>query len=208
MRIVYLHGFASSPRSGKAQFFAKRFREKGAEVEIPELDRGYFQHLTITGQLTVLRECVGDDAAVLMGSSLGGYLAALFAAEHPNIEKLILMAPAFRFASRWREMYPAEEMALWKQNGTYPIFHYGYGRKLPLAYEFVEDSLHYEEEPEFSQPALILHGTRDQVVPVQISQSYAAQHATVQLRLFNSGHELTDVLEPMWDEVRVFLGLD
>ena len=29
MRIVYLHGFASSPQSSKAQFFQKKFAERG-----------------------------------------------------------------------------------------------------------------------------------------------------------------------------------
>ena len=36
-RIVYLHGFASSPASKKAAFFRDRFREVGVEIEIPDL---------------------------------------------------------------------------------------------------------------------------------------------------------------------------
>jgi pimeloyl-ACP methyl ester carboxylesterase len=207
VRIVYLHGFASSPQSGKAQFFSRRFRDLGFDVEIPALDEGDFSKLTITGQLGVIQSTVAERPAVLMGSSLGGYLAALFAARHQIIEKLILMAPAFQFARRWRERYPAQEMERWKRTGFYPIFHYGTGREMPLGYHFVEDSRQYEDEPEFAQPALILHGLRDPVVPADVSEQFASRRSNALLRLFDSGHELTDVLEPMWNEICSFLEL-
>ena len=215
-RIVYLHGFASGPSSGKAQFFAKRFSEHGVSVQIPELDEGDFRALTITGQLRVIDRLVDDRPAVLMGSSLGGYLAALYASgfagayrgadRHALIERLILLAPAFRFPVRWRERY-AGELERWKREGSLPFFHYRFQAERPLGYGFVEDASQYPDEPEFSQPALILHGALDPVVPASISREYAAGHYNVRLRLFESGHELTDVLEPMWEQVAAFLGL-
>ena len=207
MRIVYLHGFASSPQSGKAQFFRRHFAARGIEIEIPELDQGNFTGLTITGQLAVVERTVAGLPAILMGSSLGGYLAALFASSHPLIEKLILMAPAFRFPSRWRERYSEEEMARWKSRGAWPVFHYGHKTELPLGYQFVEDSKAYPDEPLFPQPALIFHGLRDPVVPVELSQAYAARRPNVTLSLLDSGHELTDVLEEMWHQTCVFLEL-
>jgi hypothetical protein len=208
VRIVYLHGFASSPRSAKARFFSRRFGELGIPVEIPELDRGDFTSLTVSGQLEAIEETVADRSAVLMGSSLGGYLAALFASRHPRaVEKLILMAPAFRFPSRLRERYTSEEIDEWRRRGVWPIFHYGSNRKAQLGYRFVEDSRGYEDDPEFSQAALIFHGTRDEVVPAEISRQYAVRRPHVELRLLDSGHELTDVLEEIWSGVRMFLGL-
>src|ERR1700710_711638 len=106
--IIYLHGFASGPKSSKAQFFQHKLVELGAEVAIPQLDGGNFEGLTITGQLAVVDQAVGGRSAILMGSSMGGYLAALYAARHPNIERVVLLAPAFRFPERWRERYTAE----------------------------------------------------------------------------------------------------
>ena len=100
-QFVYLHGFASSPQSSKAQYFRKQFEEKGLTLEIPALDGGDFTHLTITGQLKLVDAAVAGRPTILFGSSLGGYLAALYAARHANIEKLVLLAPAFRFPSRW-----------------------------------------------------------------------------------------------------------
>jgi pimeloyl-ACP methyl ester carboxylesterase len=204
-RNVYLHGFASSPQSSKAQFFRKRFEEQGLTLEIPSLDGGDFTHLTITGQLQILDDAVDGRPSILIGSSLGGYLAALYAARHANIEKLVLMAPALQFPSRWRERYSPEELARWQREGAVPVFHYGYKREVPLGYQFLEDSRNYEDEPEFTQPALVLHGSRDPVVPASISIGYAARHPNITLRLFDSGHELTDVLEDLWEETAAFL---
>ncbi len=205
-RYVYLHGFASSPQSGKAQFFCKRLAEQGIDLAIPALDGGDFEHLTVTGQLHVVDAAVAGEPAVLFGSSLGGYLAALYAARHANIQKLILLAPAFQFPLRWRDRYSAEELETWRRNGSAPVFHYGFNREMPLGYQFMEDSLKYENEPDFTQPALVLHGNRDPVVPVSVSQAFAARRPNVTLRTFDSGHELNDVLEDLWDETARFLG--
>ncbi len=76
---------------------------------------------------------------------------------------------------------------------------------MDLGYQIVEDAGRYEEEPEITQPALVFHGVRDEVVPVRISEDYARRHPNVELRLFDSGHELTDVLEEMWVSTLSFL---
>jgi uncharacterized protein len=210
-RVVYLHGFASSPLSSKAQFFRRKFAACGVAMEIPQLDQGRFEDLTISGQLAVIDQAVGGQPAILMGSSLGGYLAALYAsrlaARHPEIERLVLLAPAFQFSRRWRERYSDQEWERWRREGSAPVFHYGDGRERRLGYRFVEDAARYEDEPEFPQPALILHGSRDTVVPPEISTAYAARHPNVRLVLLESGHELTDVLQPMWVQISSFLNV-
>jgi pimeloyl-ACP methyl ester carboxylesterase len=204
-RVVYLHGFASSPQSSKAQFFLHKFAACGVPMEIPRLDEGRFEALTISGQLQVIERAVGEQPVILMGSSLGGYLAALYASRNPGlVERLVLLAPAFQFPRRWQERYPPED---WKREGSITVFHYGDGRNRLLGYQFVEDAVIYEDEPEFLQPALIFHGVQDNVVPAGISRAYAAGRPNVRLVLLESGHELTDVLEPMWDQISDFLAV-
>jgi len=204
-RVVYLHGFASGPQSSKARFFSGKLAGLGFEVEVPRLDAGDFEHMTITGQLQVVDAAVGRRPAILMGSSLGGYLAALYAARHAEVERLVLMAPAFQFPRLWTERYAPAALDAWKRDGAAPVFHYAYGEERPLGYQFREDSLLYEDEPEFAQPALILHGSRDPLVPAALSEAYAARHPNVTLHLLPSAHELTDVLEPMWALTKPFL---
>jgi pimeloyl-ACP methyl ester carboxylesterase len=205
-RVVYLHGFASSPQSTKARFFRERFEALGVRVKVPQLDEGNFEGLTITGQLRVIEKAFDGEPACLMGSSLGGYLGALYAARHPDaVERLVLLAPAFQFPTRWRERFSPRDLARWKSLGAIPFFHYAFKEQRPLGYGFVEDAAGYEDEPEFRQPALVFHGTRDEVVPAWLSEEFAAKRPNVTLRLVESGHELTDVLEELWTETEANL---
>jgi len=206
MRIVYLHGFASSPQSSKARFFAERFTELRVPFTAPELDEGSFETLTISRQLSVIENAVDGELVVMMGSSMGGYLAALFAARHvEQVEKMVLLAPAFQFPTRWKARYSVEELERWRAQGTIPFFHYGYKEERGLGYQIVEDASRYEDEPAFRQPALVLHGRCDEVVPAEVSKAFAEGHPNVTLRVVDSGHELTDVLGELWRETAAFL---
>jgi len=214
MRVVYLHGFASSPQSSKARFFAGKFAEAGVAFEAPQLDEGKFHNLTISGQMLVVDSAVSahreklaeGEPLVLMGSSLGGYLASLYAERHPKaVDRLVLLAPAFDFLKRWRERLSIQEIEQWKREGSIPMYHYGSKTEQRLGYHFLEDAAQYEAAPDFHQRALILHGTEDTVVPSQVSHNFALEHTRVRLALFKSGHELTDVLEGLWREVSGFL---
>jgi pimeloyl-ACP methyl ester carboxylesterase len=140
-----------------------------------------------------------------MGSSLGGYIAALYAARHREVEKLVLLAPAFQFPTRWRARYSEQELERWKGLGAIPFFHYGHKEERRLGFQIVADAAQYEDEPAFVQPALVLHGLGDEVVPAGLSKGFAARHTNVRLHLVDSGHELTDVLGELWSETAGFL---
>ena len=204
-RILYLHGFASSPASSKARFFAAGLRGAGAQVEIPDLAAGDFQRLTITGQLHVIEQAAAGTPVALMGSSLGGYLAALYAARHPEVSRVILLAPAFRFARRWAERMGTDAVTAWRNSGSIDVFHFGDHRLRPLSPVLLDDAMPYEDYPDFHQPALIFHGAHDDVVPVAYSQQFALAHPNAHLEVLDSGHELLDVLEYMAPRVTGFL---
>jgi pimeloyl-ACP methyl ester carboxylesterase len=205
MRVLYLHGFASSPASRKATFFRQHLEEIGVEIETPPLDEGNFERLTISGQLALCERLLHNEPAVLIGSSLGGYVAALYAARHPEVEAVILLAPAFSFPSLWkREMNPSQ-LAQWKQNGVMHVFHYGSGCERPIGYGLMEDAGRFEPYPDVRQPVLIIHGNQDQSVPVHESVAFAEGRPNVQLVRLESGHELTDVLEVVWQRSEAFL---
>lgn len=205
--IIYLHGFGSGPNSKKARYFSDRAARLGLRWRTPELAEGGFEHLTLTRQLAVVaREAAGARVS-LIGSSLGGYLAALFAARNPAVDKVVLLAPAFGFTRRWAERLGPERMEQWRRTGWISVYHYGEERNLPLGYELIEDGLRYEDFPEVRQPVLLIHGLRDDVVPPVWSRQYASARPNVELELVDSGHELTDVLDWMWERIRRFLAL-
>jgi uncharacterized protein len=128
LRILYLHGFASSPASHKACFFKERLAYLGVRLEIPELCEGNFERLTITGQLNVIERVIGssppsnNEQIVLIGSSLGGYLAALYASRHREVARLMLLAPAFAFFELWTNELGPERLALWRKTAPCLFF--------------------------------------------------------------------------------------
>lgn len=205
MKYIYLHGFASAASSGKAQYFAQRFRELGMELIVPDLDGGDFEHLTITGQLEIVRRAAADEPVTLIGSSMGGYLAALYASLHPETVRLVMMAPAFYFPERWPQTIGEEKTAAWKQTRSLEVYHYAAGCNRVVDYGLIEDAVQYPAAPPFTQPALVFHGVHDDVVPAEYSDEFAAGRPHVKLRLLPSDHQLTDQVDLIWEESQSFL---
>lgn len=206
-RLVYLHGFASGPSSSKARFFAERAADAGVSLEIPDLVEGGFENLTITGQLAVVERTLAGEPAVLFGSSMGGYLAALYAAAHPEAAALILLAPAFDFARRWVERLGPVETARWKETNWLPVFHYGENREARVGYRLLEDAGRYDPYPRVSQPIAIFHGRHDDVVPIGLSEEFVRRTPTAELHALDSDHQLLNVTGWMWEQSRRFLAV-
>jgi pimeloyl-ACP methyl ester carboxylesterase len=204
-RVIYLHGFASGPSSGKARYFRRRLEGAGYAVSVPDLAAGNFEGLTLSGQLDVIAREAAGGATAMIGSSMGGYLTALYAARRPEIERVALLAPAFGFARRWAERMGAAALQEWRSKGTMDVYHYGEGRQRALGYALLDDAAQYEDYPDVRQPCLIFHGVRDEVVPVEYSDEFAAGHPNVELHRLDSGHDLLNVLDLMGDRVEEFL---
>lgn len=197
MKFLYLHGFASGPGSRKAIRFREELNLRGIELLVPALDGSDFAHLTITGQLKMIEQVLENQPAHVIGSSMGGYLAALYASLHPETDKLVLMAPAFGFAQRWAAKLPPGK--------DFEVFHYGEKAMRRVHYGLIEDSLRYPGAPDFHQPALIFHGKADDVVPVDDSRTFAAAHPNAKLIEMDSGHELLNVLDEITSRAADFL---
>ena len=194
MRYLYLHGFASGPHSRKAQAFREALAVHGFDLEILALDCNDFEHLTISAQLRVVEQTLQGEPVRIAGSSMGGYLAGLYASTHPEVDRLVLLAPAFRFSERWSDIVGPQGMAAWRETGWLEVFHYGEARMRLVHYGLYEDSLSHPLSPEFRQPTSIFHGINDVVVPVELSRGFARSHSNAQLTEYDSDHELLNVL--------------
>ena len=88
--LYYIHGYQSSPQSAKGRLFKQTLQA------IPIAYReGKPEDLIIKNCLCRIAEVIqDDDNVVLIGSSLGGFLAASTALDHSNVKKLILLNPA------------------------------------------------------------------------------------------------------------------
>ena len=205
-RLAYLHGFASGPGSTKARVFQARFAERGVELAVPDLAPD-FTNMTISSMLAIVGGLLDAGPTVLFGSSLGGYLATLAAARRPDrVPALVLMAPAFDFAARWERSVGDTTMAKWRRRGTAPVYHYGRDREEPLSIALLDDARTFEAEPDPSCPALVLHGRRDDSVPIAAAETFVARRPDRRrLVAYDAGHELTEVLDALWAESVAFL---
>lgn len=205
MKYLYLHGFASGARSRKAQFFIEQFSQIGIDLLTPDLNLGNFTTVTLSRQLAYLQSHYGNAPVSVMGSSLGGLLAVLWAIGNPLVEKLVLLAPAFQFGSSLRASLGVAEMQSWQQQGWRNFYHYDLDQNLPLEYAFVEDAESAwcsEENLQRELPIVIIHGKSDSVVLPQLSQEFASRRSFVDLFLVESDHSLGSAIDYIWQKTQ------
>lgn len=204
---IYLHGFASGPSSAKAVYLRDRFAALHLSLCCPDLNQADFYHLTLSRQIQQV-ETLFPPAPVpvtLIGSSLGGLTAAWIAQRQPQVDRLVLLAPAFQFRERWLEKLDPELVQSWQQQGEWGIYHYAEQRSLPLSYDFVRDLEQYDDRQlQRSLPTLILHGKQDEVIPLQSSRDYAATRAWVKLIELDSDHGLFNAKTEIWTAIQDF----
>ena len=208
MRYLYLHGFASGPSSKKGVAFAEHFARRGAQLDRLNLRVPSFEHLRLSAMIEATRAAIGPDPgerAVVFGSSLGGLTAARLAEREPRVAALVLLAPAFQLAERWRRsLEPGFED--WRRTGWLEVRDYTTGGTARVDFGFVEEAAAIDAGyPDVRAPVLLLHGTRDDVVPIEGSRRFAAGRANVRMRELDDGHELVASLPVLLAESERFL---
>ena len=207
-RHLYLHGFASGPRSAKGVAFAEHFARRGITFDRLDLRVPSFEHLRLSAMIEAAGRAIGgpDDRAVVVGSSLGGLTAARLAERDPRVTRLVLMAPAFQLRARWEQILgPA--FAEWKRTGWREVLDYTTQQPARVDFGFIEDASAIDVGfPDVRVPTLILHGTRDDSVPIEHSRRFAAERPNVELIELDDGHELTASLPRLLAEAERFLG--
>ncbi len=194
---AYLHGFASSPGARKGAVFREALARHGIDLELPDLNAPSFSrldHREILARLDAmdarLLACRPAARWRLIGSSFGGWVAARWAALHPErVDRLVLLCPGFDLAARWPDLLGARAFAAWRARGELP-FERPDGRVEPLWWRFWEQSAAEPPAPVVSCPTLILHGVRDAVVPIESSRRYAAAGRNVRLVELEDEHPL------------------
>jgi pimeloyl-ACP methyl ester carboxylesterase len=209
--VIYLHGFASGGTSTKAAVIGKTLREQGIDFRAPDFNLPEFSTLTVTRMLQQTRELLDESPApvTLIGSSLGGFVAVNAAAQWPDrVAKLVLLAPALDFAGPGMKRMGDTALEDWKASGSLTVFHFGYGRFMPVHYGLYEDARRYDAmHARVSMPTLVFQGRFDDVVdPVAVEQ-WAAARPNVELHLLDDGHQLTASLPQMTRAIGEFVNL-
>lgn len=210
MECIYLHGFASGPKSGKAIYFSERLRRSNIEVAIPDLNLPSFQKMTLSSQLQIAEDLLkgkSENSILLFGSSMGGLLSTILSLEHPAVAGLVLLAPGFGLQRRWQSFWGDDALERWRRDGYMQVHHYAYDKEMKLDVTFLDDALQYKTDGLIvSVPTLVVHGEHDEVVPIDESQRFADDNPeVVDLHIVNDDHFLMADLEGIWALVNDYL---
>jgi pimeloyl-ACP methyl ester carboxylesterase len=221
--VIYLHGFASSPHSGKARYLGERLQQQGIQFLAPDLSLPDFSALTVTRMVeqtgaliekatepAFAKAAAGRPGVTLIGSSLGAFVAVNAAVKWPDrIARLILMAPALDFGDDGLKGPGGADIAAWKAAGQLMVFHFAYGRMLPVHYELYEDARRYDAiGADLKMPILVFQGRRDTAVDPATVEAWSRRRPNVELHMLDDDHQLTASLSYIWAKLAAFLDLE
>lgn len=180
---VLCHGFLSGKNSSTNKTLTRLLTDRG----IATFRFDFFGHGESDGPFEQITNTLAVDQAQaaldlvrqkgyrrigLMGSSFGGLVATLVAAQQTDLACLALKCPVVDFAEELRLEFGEAEMGKWKSTDTVPNIMGGQDRIL-LRYAFYEDCLRriaYEPARSITAPTVIVQGDKDEHVPLHQSQ--------------------------------------
>jgi len=205
---VYLHGFASGPSSKKATAFKNKLKEIGVSLNTPDLEGGNFEHMTLTSQVNIVLGLLDQfqcKKVCLIGSSMGGYLATLVAQRRVEVKATYLMAPGFNFLERWMRSLKLDydDETCWETK--IQIFHYRYDENKYIRTDIFKDAKNWNTlDLNREIPFRIVHGTHDEVVPIDESKKFVSSRPWCSLKELDSDHGLLSHLQWVVDDCMAF----
>jgi len=150
------------------------------------------------------RALAASGARAVMGSSLGGYLAALLASRQAGVERLVLLAPAFRLFERWSRRLTPAQIADWKAHGL-ETDHHATGTRRRIGWAFLEEAAKLPAFPEVRVPVLCFAGRADDLVPLADVEAFVERTPSARLVVLEDGHDLLASVDRIHAEAREFL---
>lgn len=181
--IILCHGFASSKKSRTFICLENMLNKK--KISTLRFDfyghgksQGKFEDITISEAAEDILKAIeflkkeGYQKIGLVGSSFGGIASIVAAGQTKDLYVLALKSPVSNYMEKSLMKYTKTEIKEWKEKG-FIIYKSYKGKKLTLNYSFFEDSIKingYEYAKKISIPSLIVHGDKDDIVPIEQSR--------------------------------------
>jgi pimeloyl-ACP methyl ester carboxylesterase len=177
MTFVWLCGFRSDMTGGKAMALEAWARQTGHGAVLFDYSGhgqsdGRFEDATIStwreDALAVI-DAQTEGPLVLVGSSMGGWIALLAALARPGrVKGLVLIAPAPDFTEKlmWPEFTPGQQAEIMSQGFT--LRPSAYADPYPITQALIEDGRQWsilDQDIPFAGPVRILQGMQDADVP-------------------------------------------
>jgi pimeloyl-ACP methyl ester carboxylesterase len=187
-QILFITGFLSKRWGNKSRALAQWCEEQGwgfccYDVRGFGDSDGTFTDYTLSDWMADARAVIsmlknGPQGLTIVGNSLGGWIAWLMAQEFEQVERLILIAPAFNMMGVRAESMSAERRHDWHSAGWMPWDDDLLHKDWPLSWKWVEESQAYWKRSFDRLRAVkttILHGLDDGVILAGGSRQFVAQ---------------------------------
>ncbi len=210
MDCVYVHGFGENLGGKRVRLIVDALEKAGYGCDVPDLHRPSFREVTISAALEgleqVLRRWQGDGPRLLIGASMGGYVATRWAMAHGDWNgRLMLLAPGMGMAGRWPILVGEERMERWENEGLLRLP--GPSERLEaVEWGFVQDMREQPAVERVPQGTVIIHGRRDRTVPIDISRRLSKCSGGARLLEVQDGHALMQSLDIVIEEALDILG--
>jgi pimeloyl-ACP methyl ester carboxylesterase len=195
--VVFLGGFASDMTGTKALRLEAHCRARGQaftrfDYRGHGASSGRFEDGTIgswTADATAVLDRVVEGPAVLVGSSMGGWIMLLLALARPErVQGLIGIAAAPDFTERlMRDVLTADEAAVLARDGVL-LQPSEYGAPLPITTRLLDEGREHlllDQPIAIGCPVHLLHGQADPDVPfglaLELADRLASRAVTVEL---------------------------
>lgn len=184
--IISCHGLSSTKDSKTAIAFQDRLNKNNISTFRFDFfahgeSEGKFEDLTISEAVNNVLKAIalfkdkGYTKIGLIGSSFGGIASIMAASQSRDLFVLALKCPVSNYYEKRLNELGEDGLKQWKEHG-YQEYLSGDGRTLRLSYEFLEDSKKnngYKAAKHIKIPAIIVHGDKDYVVPIEQSKKTA-----------------------------------
>ncbi len=196
--ILLCHGFASN-KDGRTNLHLEKILNQES-LSTFRFDffghgesEGNIEELTVSEAVDDIQNAVfhlresGYKKIALYGSSFGGMASLIAASRVKEFFLLALKSPVSNYKDLILRLYKKEEIKEWEENGYLELKGIE-GRKIKIKYFFFQDACQnngYKAAKKVSIPTLIVHGDRDEMVPLYQSLKIASILKNCRLEVIN-----------------------
>ena len=120
----------------------------------------------------------------------------------------VLLAPALDFGGNRMRSLGDTGIEEWKRTGKLDVFHYAYGRMLPVHYELYADARRHNcLDAALAMPIQVFQGRRDDAVDPDVVERWSLARPNVELHMLDDDHQLAGSVGFIWEEMKRFLAL-
>jgi dipeptidyl aminopeptidase/acylaminoacyl peptidase len=219
--IILCHGFSTSKEGRTYVRLEEILNDKGISTFRFDFfghgeSEGKFEEITTSEAVDDIQQAIkflqeaGYKKIGLVGSSFGGMASIITASKTSALYVLALKSPVSDYMDMIHTREDEKEIEKWRQQGFVEVSGVG-GETRKISYSFYEEAEEikaYEAAQKIKIPTLIVHGDKDETVPLEQSKKTASLIENCRLEIIGGGdhtYSEPEHFEKMLDLISEFI---